>query len=362
MLTTSRVFLCALFLGVLVSLFVFARGAEWYDDSQLYIDISKHLVDTTDSYNPYFVENPKQFPLLTSPATLYIAAWLSALSIPVYAGITIVNVLTYLASIYVMYLLATLVLPQRAYAGVAALLFATNFFLIMNGPNAILTDMGGWLFFIAASYYAVRFFLTTEKKYAYTAGLVSMVGLFFKESGGMGLITLGVLVLASGYPFREKVCILVKSSSFLLLNLAYHYYIYLVYGYSYLNRYMNVLVEEVQQRNIENFVKGMGSLLFIGWIPVLFGIYYIIKYREDTTLLIPSKKQTVYILIALGAASLSFLMYPSFAVRLYVIALPLLCILGALGLASIRRPSVVVAFILVYIAVNIKMQWFLNLI
>lgn len=335
------------------------NGIATHDDSSMYFDAIESIASGSE-YNPFFAEHQKQFPLLTSPGTLYVAALLTALTGSAHSSLVLINTILYILSVLFFYNLALLIFKDTHLGLLATLFYAGNYFILSYGPDAYLTDMGGWLFYLVSLYFAVRFYREKRERFAYIAGIGIAFGVFFKESGGVGALTLLTLILASDFPFRKKISIAFFSFLPLITNATYHIWIYLTDGYHYFTRYLNVVEDETEPRSLWNLLKGFGSLFLVGFVPILLalknGLYAVT--RKNTRI----RTEENVILFAIFMSSFTFLIYPAFAVRLYAIAVPFLSLLAVFGLRNIRSRVLVYGIVFTYIVSNVYMAQILEMI
>lgn len=332
---------------------VLLRGIQRFDDTSVYLSAMQQIQGKTPLY-PESQYITAVIPLLNNPATIVLSAGLGKIVGSELTGLAIVNAFGYLIAVYFFYLLAQLVFRDEEKAGgtplsfLAALFLASNYSLLKFGPGAYLVDMPGWLWYIVALYCGVRFFYKREERFAYLAGFFSMIGLFFKEYGGIGILTLIPLIFFTDLSWRQKIILSIKSGSFLLINVGYHILMYFERGYLYFNRYQTVITDFAPNQTIIRTIKVLGSLYLVGWPLAAWGV--LVSWNERM-----SQRNKVF--IAMLPSALIFFAYPAYDQRISFIAVPLLSLLTALGLSKIRSRLLVYSVVVVYIVSNFFMDW-----
>lgn len=283
--------------------------------------------------------------LLTAPLFIFLTGIFSFV-FGIYGSMLFINIFFYLAAVVFFYLLAKEILQN----GKAA--FFSSFFIflnydIINFGIAHLTDMAGWAFFIAASFFAARYFNSQEKKNFWLAIIFSSVGALFKEYGGLGIISLIFLI---GFSSRGKKLKIKEIStaifSFLSVVVAYHLFFYFYFGYSYFDWYgfnLNYyLADPASRKNSYDFVlliKVLGWLYLAGWPVFTFGLFKILKEKLN-------KEGAVF--LALLPASLSFLIWPVMTQRIAFVLVPWLALVSGFGLSKIKSDFILIPAILFY--------------
>lgn len=335
-------------------------GIQVNDDTPFLLSTIESITTEHTVYVPYFEEKPKLFPFLTTPGTIYPTAALTFLTGSTSIALVLINLIYYFVSLIFIFNIGRVLFKEETLALIATIFFAANYFIVRTGGVALSTDMGGWMLYIISVYYAIRFFYEKNETFALYAGIAIMTGIFFKESGAVGAVVLFLLVVFSSYNWRKKLSILFRSFSFLAINAVYHIWIYLVHDYSYFTRYLNVAEQYYVQRNLRNFITGIGSLFFIGWIPVALATYnYLREFIKKKNPFLMSNEFKVY--VALGIASLSFFIYPAMEPRIYAIALPFLSLLAVRGLLMIGNKNILYATVSLYVVTNLFMPQIMHI-
>lgn len=294
--------------------------------------------------------------ILTTPAMLLLTMAVDLFVRNIYASMAVINILFYFLIAIIFYKLALDIFESRKIAILSSLLFFSNYYII-NINNAFLTDMAGRFFIILTNLLAVRYFLKKNDKYYYLAILSSAVGVFFKEFGGLGIISLACLILLSGVGWKEKIKkILLSGILFLVPLLTYHLWFYFHFNFSYLNWYQyaaDSFAYDPAVHGLVPFIKVMGWLFLAGWPLFLWGIWRVVRDLEIGRKLI---------LLGLLPASLTFFAWPVFMQRTAFVLVPWLALVSGYGLSFVKRRYFVFLFIAVYLLINYNIERLLPLI
>lgn len=321
---------------------IWVRGIEFFGDSMIYVSPIQEMQGKTPIYEEKEYV-PGAIPMLLNPATIVVSAVIGMVFKSELIGLAILNAILYVVSVVFFYKLAFLVFKNKDHSVNATILLAGNYSILRFGLGAYLMDMGGWAFFIVTLYLAVRFFYSKEEKFAYLAGLTSAAGLFFKESGGVGIFTLFALIFLSDITIANKLKIVIKSGAFLFINIGYHVWIFFIKGYSYFDRYNIVVKYYAPHQTIIRTAKVLGYLFNLGWPLALTG--FLRGASKKFTEIEDHKK----IFIGLLPSALSFFIYPAYDQRMAFVAVPLLSLLATLALADIKSRNLVYLILGLYI-------------
>ena len=208
--------------------------------------------------------------LLTAPLTLLSSIFLGFFAGGSEKGMLLTNMLFFFGAVIVFYRLALAVSGERRTALFSGAFFASNYVLFRFGPT-YLADLPGWFFFLLVSLLAARYFDTGEKKFFFWSAIFSSVGFLFKEYGGLGMGVLALLILLSDFPWKRKIGdIILAGVIFISLPLAYHFYFYLSYGFSYFDWLaLNASYYGPAEKSFFSLVKMLGWLFLAGW-PIFF--------------------------------------------------------------------------------------------
>ncbi|MBU4347931.1 glycosyltransferase family 39 protein [Patescibacteria group bacterium] len=333
-----------------MSVFYISPGYEIAKDAVTYHEavrfLEGDLVDGRPIYNR----------LLTTPLMLLSATVVDFFANNIYGSMAVVNILFYFLIVIVFYKLVFEIFKDSKIAIFSSILFFCNYYII-NIENAFLTDMAGRFFLILTSLLAVKYFLRQENIYYYLAILSSAVGVFFKEFGGLGIISLACLIFLSEISWKEKIKkTLMAGALFLIPLLIYHLWFYFYFNFSYFNWYQYAVDAYVYDSAVHGFVpfiKVMGWLFLAGWPIFLFGLC-----KVFTNLDIKNK----VILLGLLPASLSFFAWPVFMQRTAFILVPWLSLIAGYGLSFIKNKYIIIILLGFYLLVNYNIERLLPII
>ncbi|MDO8592369.1 MAG: glycosyltransferase family 39 protein [bacterium] len=336
------IFLGALIIANLAAAYFFLGLGTPPGDAPSYHDAMEFLLGQGESGA---VEAIVLTRLLTSPLMLYLSIFFGYFVNSLYSGMMIMNLIFYFLIISIFYFLVYEIYGRKNVALFSTVLIATNYYLV-SPANAFLVDLSGWFFMLAASWFAVRYYKRKINKNYYLALLFSVIGVFFKEYGALGLLTLFTLIFLSDFSLKEKIKkILLGGFMFGVLPLAYHIFFYLKFGFSYfsvydLTYYQYNIIEP--NHSFVILIKVLGWVFSFGWFLFFYGAWR--EYRDFD-------KVRLKFLISLLPLSLSFLAWPSFAQRVAFVLAPLLAIISGRGLADANK-YLAVLLVIAYIFFN----------
>ena len=300
--------------------------------------------------------------ILTTPLMLYGSIFFSKFTGSEYKGMFLINIIFYFLIIYVFYELVYLIYKNSQIALLSSILFFGNYCLYHYGTT-YRTDIGGWFFFLLATLLAVKYFKNSESnKFYYLAILSASIGVLFKEYGALGMIPLGILILFLPNNFFSKLFKILKAAFlFLIIPGLYHLFIYLQYGFSYLDWYgfsYSGVINNPSAPGIDWSIlllaKVLGWLFLVGWPIFAWGLYQ--EYKNFD-------KQRAKILLAILPASLSFLAWPGLTQRIAFILVPWLAMISGYGLSKIKSKYLIVFIVVLYMLVGyLTRPWLLQMI
>lgn len=292
---------------------------------------------------------------LTVPLLVYLSHLLNTIVDDPYVSIMLVNLVFYFLTVPVFFKLVFEIYRDKLVAFFATILLISNYYFF-NAQNYFIGDLAGRFFFLLTNLLALLYFLRIEKKYFYLAILSSVVGVFFKEFGALGMISLGCFIILSQTEWREKIKQIFKAGIMFLLPLAAFYALfYLKLNYSYLDWYdynVHLYPEEQNQYGFNLFLKVMGWVFLAGWPLFLYGLW-----QEKKNFV----KKRALILLALLPASLAFFAWPMFMQRTAFILVPWLSTIAAFGLSRMNK-FIAGILLLTYVAINYNLEKLLLLI
>ena len=340
-------------INLLIALFFVRYPLQLNGDAPSYL-AAMQLIQGQD-YDQNFLGEETELMLktriLTTPAMLYFSILAGRIFGGEYQGMFFINLIFYFLIIWVFYELVKAIYKDQRVALIASVLFFANYCLINYGIT-YRTDLGGWFFFILAAFLAIKYFNNPQnRKFFFLSILASSVGVLFKEYGALGLVPLIILILFLPLTLWQKIKQSIKVAVlFSILPVLYYVFVYLKFGFSYLDRYLYAIdatIYNTQQPGINwsiiLLIKVLGWLFLIGWPIFLYGLYQ--EYKN-----FDSKRFKV--LLALLPSSLAFLAWPGLTQRIAFIFVPLLSMVSAFGLSKLKNKYVVILLLLIYAAIN----------
>lgn len=311
-------------INILISYFYIGYDHRLVKDATTYFDAAQFL----QGGQPAGVVPMNR--VLTTPIFLYLSIFINSFLHDFSLSFSILNIIFYIGCVLGFYYLAREIYSDKA-AFFGSALFSFNYYVI-DPSNAHLADMGGWLFFVLATYFAVKYINDLNKKNYFLSVALSVVGVLFKEYGGLGLINLILLILVSDLGNKQKIKdILLAASMFFGVLASYHLFVFLRYHYSYLDWYLFVhsasSVPGYEAKSFILFVKILGWLFSLGWIAFCFGL------KEE---LAERNLKRIKILLALLPITLTFLIWPAITQRLAVMFMMWLALIAGFGLSRVK--------------------------
>ncbi len=291
--------------------------------------------------------------ILTTPFMLLSSMAVGSLFNDYAVGMFALNVALYLISIPIFYQIGFLIFGGTRSAFLATLLYFSSWGIFSFGPT-FLADMGGWFFFLLTTLCALRYYRDRDiKKWFYYAVLSSVVGVFFKEYGALGMLSLTLLICISAIPWRTKIKeVAIAVAIFGTALLSYHLYFYLQFNYSYFNWYEYNLSayagEDATSTNMysfTNFIKVVTLIFLPGWPLFLLGLVHLWRSWRNGI------REHLFILGALAPASLAFLAWPAFTHRVAIILVPWVALIAAYGVTRQFSSKIVLTSIIIGYAV-----------
>lgn len=350
-------------INLLIALFFVRYPLELNGDAPSYL-AAMQLIQGQD-YDRNFLGEETELMLktriLTTPLMLYLSILAGRIFGGEYNGLFFINLIFYFLIIWVFYELVKAIYQNQRVALIASVLFFANYCLTNYGIT-YRTDIGGWFFFLLATFLAVKYFQEPEhKKFFYLAILASSVGILFKEYGALGMVPLGMLILFLPLTFWQKIKQLIKAAFlFLILPVLYYIFVYIKFGFSYIDRYLYAVDETIYNTNspginwsIILLIKVLGWLFLAGWPIFLYGLYQ--EYKNFNL-------KRFKILLALLPASVAFLAWPGLTQRIAFIFVPLLSMISAFGLSKLKNKYVIILILIIYAVIgylirNATLSW-----
>ncbi len=339
----------AIFILALVLVSFIILPPHLWSDSYSYLKSIEVL--KTGNVLPGFIPNR----ILTTYAGLKTIIFFSYIFGNVLKAWLFINIALYVIANLFFYRALEEFFENRKVAFWGMILLATNYAMITFGPTYLM-DMGGWAFYFIALFFSFRFLKTGNMNYVLTGALLTGFGGLFKEYGFLGFIP---LISALIFHFKNNIAagikraIIITAIALLPVSLLYGF-IYISYGYSYLNLLaftQNNFAAGFETKLI-SYLKVFGSLFTFGWFLFLGGIYAIIKQGKN---IFDSKRQIFLAAILLSA--IPPFVWPAITQRVMFIAMPFFIIISCVFIKKYEsRPFYYIPFIILYIVANFAMD------
>src|SRR3989344_3514142 len=336
--------------GILVSCFYIGYRPNLKKDALEYFEAARFLQGTP-------VNDQIQLGrVISAPLFLYTSIFINYFVNDFSTSFAVLNVLFYFVCIVAFYFLALEIYKEKKIAFLSTVLVVFNYYMI-DPSNAHLADMSSWFFYTLATFLAVRYVNTFNKKFYYLSILFTAIGVLFKEYGGLALLNLSLLVCVSNMSWKQKLKdILIAGVLVLAPLLSFHAFIYLKYHYLYFERFVKVAVDSVvpgfEQKGLKLLIKVLGWLFSFGWLAFCFGLKKEFEARD---------KNRIKILAAILPATLTFYIWPAIDQRLAVLFMMWLLLIAGFGLSKVKWywPY---AFLVGYILFNFNIKYLLDII
>ena len=210
---------------ILVAYFYIGYRPELKKDALEYFEAARFLQGSP-------VDGQIQFGrIISAPLFIYSSIFINYLFNDFSTSFAVLNVLFYFVCIVAFYFLALEIYKEKKIAFLSTVLVVFNYYMI-DPSNAHLADMSSWFFYTLATFLAVRYVNTFNKKFYYLSILFTAIGVLFKEYGGLALLNLSLLVCVSNMSWKQKLKdILIAGVLVLAPLLSFHAFIYLKYHY-----------------------------------------------------------------------------------------------------------------------------------
>jgi len=285
--------------------------------------------------------------LLTAPLMVITSMAVGMLANDFIFGMILINTLFYLLLIFVFYFFSKDVYKSSVVAFFSTFLVLFAYVMHDSGVSAI-ADIGGWFFMVLTSFCALKYYQGNDKKFFYLAIVSSVVGVFFKETGALGMISLGMFILFSAKPFINKIKeIALAAILFLIVPLLYYLYFYWQFNFTYLDWYGRNAdayfkgTGEGNDYNLILLIKVLGWLYLAGWPLFLYGAW--LEWKEKN-------KARLLVLLALLPASLMFLLWPALVQRIAFIFVFWLALISGYALSKMNK-YLVLFYLVFYIII-----------
>ncbi len=343
--------------NILVSFFVLKYPIAQMGDPVSYYNAMQFLKG--EAFTPPIPLNR----LLTVPLMLFTSIFFGFFIGNLYWSMAVINIIFYFLAIYFFYRIVLEIYNDEKVALLSSILFFSDYVIFTFG-TALLTDMGGWFFFILSTFFAIKYYKSyksgaIQKKFYFASIITASVGFLFKEYAALGLVSLVFLILVLNIEWKKRIKqILLAGALFIIIPLIYHLWFYLYYHYSYWDwyfynyeSYAYAPIRPELKYGFHLLIKVLGWLYLAGWPIFLFGLWQEKKYFD---------KERIKILAALLPASIMFLIWPSLNQRPMFILVPWLALISGFGLSKLKNNYMIGAFLAFYILMNYFLGYYLG--
>ncbi|MBI2625254.1 MAG: glycosyltransferase family 39 protein [Candidatus Nealsonbacteria bacterium] len=314
----------------------FIFGAQKYGDSQDYIEVINWFRGEPSQITPWRLLRPLG-PLMAAPFEFLGKG----------SGLVLENIIFYLLSAILIFKITELIYGFRRQALFASIFFVTATPVIEFGLS-YLVDMGGWFFYLLSIYLTLLYFKNKNERLIAINGLLSGIGVFMKETAGLGVIFFGLMVLFSGsLNIKEKIFKIARFGAFFLVPFALiQVLIFRYFHITFLDWYL-MGTSRFGEGLLLVFLRYLGQLFrVLGalWPLVLIGIWQ--ELREKNL-------ERIKIFLALIPSSFSFLLWTfGGGGRVAFIFAPLGIVLASYGLYGQKNKLGIALFLSAMIILN----------
>jgi hypothetical protein len=235
------------------------------------------------------------------------------------------------------------------------LFLAGNYAMLNFGLN-FLMDMGGWMFYILSIYFLQRYAKQQQRKDVLIASALVGVGGLFKEYAFLPIVSIAIFLI---YENRHSIVSIIKESCLpalvaLLPILAVYSFVFLKFGYTYVD-WLEINQETyVYASRIIEYIKSIGSLL--NFLGPLFLAGIVVLAKEWNML----EARVKVFLIAMLASFLPIFFWPAITQRVLFVIVPFTIIIATFLFRRYPRYFPVFMVILIlYILTSFFMDSFL---
>ncbi len=340
-------------LMIIVGLFVLFRGPNMLGDTQSYVDTMTVLGGVDQPVG--FVPNR----ILTTFLGMETIVFFSPLFGDMFTSWFFINTVLYvLASIIFFKLLARIYKSERvAYLG--GLCLAGNYAFLIFGENYLM-DIGGWAFYIFSLYFLYLYVAETKPKEQaralWISALLVGIGGLCKEYGFLGAVPIGVYLI---YQVLRKDIDLTTGikracgTAGLALGLTalLHVYVYITYGYTYLDWLGANQEHYVYASRVKEYIKSIGSLINLLGFFALGGVYVLWQSWKDIS------RTTKEFVALMFISTLPIFFWPAITQRILFPLVPCTIIIASFFIKKFEaRWYIFVVPIIVYITATFFMD------
>lgn len=280
-------------------LFGYLFGFHANNDTESFIWTIERFRGIDSPFHPNRYLNPF-YPLIGATVLRFVT--------PAYVLI-VLNIIFYFGIIFLSYGLMQRVFKNEFIGAVSALFILPSYAFIRYALTQV-QDMGGYFWFVLTLYSGWRWAEDKKNGWLYLGGMAVSLGMLTKESGAMGALFVGVLLLCAQMSWREKIINFIKFSCLPFITLLLNQYRGKYIGYNSGAWFVdNWKIYAPDNYNFIKFIGVNATTYNVLWPLVLFGLYFLyIKRREISPEI---KKYFAAVLLP----SLSYLAWPIFISR-----------------------------------------------
>lgn len=241
------------------------------------------------------------------------------------SSLTVLNIIFFLGLLGLTYDLIRRVFKKESLGFMTAALVATAY-PMLRYALPLQQDMGGFFWFVLTIYGAWRWFESKNWAWFYLASAAVAFGVLTKESGCMGAIFMGIIIILDKAKLKDKIIRVGLFSILPLFTIIVNARRGTDVDYDSLRWFIDNW--QVYAPTNYTFIKfvGVNSTAFnLAWIAGAVGLYFLIKNWRQI-----DKNIKIY-LLAIIPASLTYFLWPLFIGRTVFISAWLVFPLAALG-------------------------------
>lgn len=241
-------------------------------------------------------------------------------------SIITINIILYLGLLLLTYGLISRVFKNKWIGFVTALLVATSYAMIRYGLTQV-QDMGGYFWCVLTMYAIWRWREQKQSSWLYLSSIAVAFGVLTKESGGMGALFAGIIILLAKDGWKKTIKYLAMFSVFPLFTVIVNALRGQEIGFNSLTYFIAVW----KAWGPENYTLlrwfGVNASTYnLIWIAVVAGL--ILLYKNHRVI----DREIIVYFIAIIPTSLSYFAWPVFIARTVFISAWLLLPLAAYSL------------------------------
>ncbi len=270
------------------------------------------------------------------------------------AGLIIQNIFFYLLSSFLIFKITELIYKNQRQAMLASIFFVISVQALSNGIS-YLTDAGGWFFYLLSIFLTLLYFKSKNNKLIPVNGFLAGLGFLMKESGGLGVLFFGSMILLSrNLVVKEKIIkILYFGIFFFVPILIWQAWTFKYFHFTAFHNYL------IGRAGTEGEGLILSSFRYIGQLFIVIGILWPFVFIGLWRELKEKNWERMKIFLALIPSSFVFLFWSTWAgARTVFYFAPLGIILATYGLdffwqklgekKGILMISLLILFILVF--------------